>query len=182
MILPLAFPAVVAGSIFTFSLTLGDYITPELVSSTQFIGNVIYNNVGVANNLPFAAAYSFVPIVDHGRLSPRGASPQGVRVPLMTESRVTRLLLRLGTAATLVFIYLPLVGGRALRVQRERDPEVADRELTAPSGSPSPSTIEKVRDALLLSVKAASARPRSRSCSERSPRWRSPATASSGAR
>ena len=40
MILPLAFPAVVAGSIFTFSLTLGDYITPRLVSNDQFIGNV----------------------------------------------------------------------------------------------------------------------------------------------
>jgi putative spermidine/putrescine transport system permease protein len=60
--LPLAFPAVVAGSIFTFSLTLGDYITPEVVSSKQFIGNVIYDNIGVANNLPFAAAYAFVPI------------------------------------------------------------------------------------------------------------------------
>jgi putative spermidine/putrescine transport system permease protein len=63
VVLPLAFPAVVAGSIFTFSLTLGDYITPEVVSSEQFIGNVIYDNIGVANNLPFAAAYAFVPIV-----------------------------------------------------------------------------------------------------------------------
>ena len=52
------FPAVVAGSIFTFSLTLGDYITPQLVSSTQFIGNVVYANVGVANNLPLAAAFA----------------------------------------------------------------------------------------------------------------------------
>ena len=42
MILPLALPGVVAGSIFTFSLTLGDYITPILVGSAQFIGNVIY--------------------------------------------------------------------------------------------------------------------------------------------
>ena len=62
VVLPLVFPALVAGSIFTFSLTLGDYITPEVVSSTQFIGNVIYDNVGVANNLPLAAAYAFVPI------------------------------------------------------------------------------------------------------------------------
>ena len=46
MILPLALPAVVAGSIFTFSLTLGDYITPTLVSNTQFIGNVVYDLVG----------------------------------------------------------------------------------------------------------------------------------------
>jgi putative spermidine/putrescine transport system permease protein len=62
VVLPLAMPAVVAGSIFTFSLTLGDYITPQLVSSTQFIGNVVYANVGVANNLPLAAAFATVPV------------------------------------------------------------------------------------------------------------------------
>jgi putative spermidine/putrescine transport system permease protein len=63
VVLPLALPAVVAGSIFTFSLTLGDFITPQLVSSTQFIGNVVYNNVGTANNLPLAAAFATVPVV-----------------------------------------------------------------------------------------------------------------------
>ena len=63
VVLPLALPAVVAGSIFTFSLTLGDYIVPQLVSSTQFIGNVVYANVGVANNLPLAAAFATVPVV-----------------------------------------------------------------------------------------------------------------------
>jgi putative spermidine/putrescine transport system permease protein len=63
VILPLAFPAIVAGSIFTFSLTLGDYITPQLVSSTQFIGNVVYANVGVANNLPLASAFALVPVL-----------------------------------------------------------------------------------------------------------------------
>jgi putative spermidine/putrescine transport system permease protein len=63
VILPLALPAVVAGSIFTFSLSLGDYIAPSLVSSTQFIGNVVYANVGVANNLPLAAAFATVPVV-----------------------------------------------------------------------------------------------------------------------
>jgi putative spermidine/putrescine transport system permease protein len=61
VILPLAFPAVVAGSIFTFALTLGDYITPKLVSNDQFIGNVIFNNI--TNNLPFASALALVPIV-----------------------------------------------------------------------------------------------------------------------
>ena len=61
VILPLSFPAVVAGSIFTFSLTLGDYITPRLVSNEQFIGNVIFNNI--ANNQPLAAALALVPIV-----------------------------------------------------------------------------------------------------------------------
>jgi putative spermidine/putrescine transport system permease protein len=63
VILPLALPAVAAGSIFTFALTLGDYIAPQLVSSTQFIGNVVYTNVGVANNLPLAAAFATVPVV-----------------------------------------------------------------------------------------------------------------------
>ncbi len=62
VVLPLAFPAVVAGSIFTFSLTLGDYIVPQLVSSKQFIGNVVFANVGVANNLPLAAAFATVPV------------------------------------------------------------------------------------------------------------------------
>ena len=47
---------------FAFSLTLGDYIAPELVGNTQFIGNVIYDNVGVAGNIPLAAAYAMVPL------------------------------------------------------------------------------------------------------------------------
>jgi putative spermidine/putrescine transport system permease protein len=61
VILPLAFPAVVAGSIFTFSLTLGDFITPQLVGGgTQFIGNVIFSNI--TNNQPLASAFAMVPI------------------------------------------------------------------------------------------------------------------------
>jgi putative spermidine/putrescine transport system permease protein len=63
VILPLAFPAVVAGSIFTFSLTMGDYITPQLVSATQFLGNVVQREVGVSNNLPLAAALATIPIL-----------------------------------------------------------------------------------------------------------------------
>jgi putative spermidine/putrescine transport system permease protein len=59
---PLILPGIAAGSIFAFSLTLGDYITPELVGNTQFIGNVIYDNVGVAGNTPLAAAFALVPI------------------------------------------------------------------------------------------------------------------------
>jgi putative spermidine/putrescine transport system permease protein len=61
VILPLSFPAVVAGSIFTFSLTLGDYIAPKLVSNEQFIGTSIYDSI--TNNQPFAAAFALVPIV-----------------------------------------------------------------------------------------------------------------------
>jgi len=61
VIFPLALPAVIAGSIFTFSLTLGDYITPTLVSNTKFIGNVVYDYAG-AGNQPLAAAYAMVPV------------------------------------------------------------------------------------------------------------------------
>jgi putative spermidine/putrescine transport system permease protein len=67
VILPLALPGVVAGTIFTFSLTLGDYITPILVGNTQFIGNVVYRNVlGLSYDLPFAAAYAMVPLAVMG--------------------------------------------------------------------------------------------------------------------
>jgi putative spermidine/putrescine transport system permease protein len=62
IVLPLAFPGLVAGSIFTFSLTLGDYITPTLFSADQFIGNVVYGHVGVSGNIPFAAAYATIPV------------------------------------------------------------------------------------------------------------------------
>ena len=64
VILPLALPGLVAGSIFTFSLTLGDYITPVLIggASSQFIGNVVYDSVNGAGNLPFAAAFAVVPL------------------------------------------------------------------------------------------------------------------------
>ncbi|MBX3610835.1 MAG: ABC transporter permease [Hydrogenophaga sp.] len=64
VIFPLAMPGIAAGSIFTFSLTLGDYIIPQVIGdSTLFIGQVVYRQQGVAGNLPFAAAFSLVPIV-----------------------------------------------------------------------------------------------------------------------
>ena len=64
VILPLALPGIAAGSIFTFSLTLGDYIIPQVIGdSTRYIGQVVYMQQGVAGNLPFAAAFSLVPIV-----------------------------------------------------------------------------------------------------------------------
>jgi putative spermidine/putrescine transport system permease protein len=62
VILPLVLPALAAGSIFTFSLTLGDYITPGLVSNNQFIGNVVFEQQGVSGNLPLAAAFALVPV------------------------------------------------------------------------------------------------------------------------
>jgi putative spermidine/putrescine transport system permease protein len=64
VVLPMAFPALVAGSIFTFSLSLGDYIAVRIVGgASQLIGTVVYDNVGVANNLPFAAAMATIPVV-----------------------------------------------------------------------------------------------------------------------
>ena len=65
ILMPMILPGVVAGSIFTFSLTLGDYITPLLVGGTSanFMGNIIYSNIGIANNVPFAAAMALVPVV-----------------------------------------------------------------------------------------------------------------------
>lgn len=68
VIVPLALPGVAAGSIFTFSLTLGDYVTPLLVGGpgSDFIGNVVYSNVGVSNNIPFAAAFAILPVLVMG--------------------------------------------------------------------------------------------------------------------
>ena len=63
VVFPLILPGIVAGSIFAFALTLGDYIVVQLVGNTRFIGNVIYDNVGVAGNMPFAAAFAIIPVV-----------------------------------------------------------------------------------------------------------------------
>ena len=106
---PLAFPAIVAGSIFTFWLTLGDYIAPGLITSEQFIGTVIYGVRGAA--LPVAAAFSMVPIVvvTVYLLVARSCGPSSaVRAPDGRDT-FTRFLRRLGELVTLAFIYLPLV-------------------------------------------------------------------------
>jgi putative spermidine/putrescine transport system permease protein len=67
VLLPLAFPGVIAGSIFTFSLTLGDYIIPQIVgSSRRFIGQAVYQYQGTAGNIPLAAAFAVVPIAIMG--------------------------------------------------------------------------------------------------------------------
>jgi putative spermidine/putrescine transport system permease protein len=64
VILPLALPGIIAGSIFTFSLTLGDYIIPGIIGSSRlFIGQAVYTQQGTAGNIPLAAAFSVVPIV-----------------------------------------------------------------------------------------------------------------------
>jgi ABC-type spermidine/putrescine transport system permease subunit I len=64
VVLPILVPSIFAGSIFTFSLSLGDYITVQIVGGkTQLIGNLVYANVGAANNLPFAAAIATIPVL-----------------------------------------------------------------------------------------------------------------------
>lgn len=63
VVLPLAMPAIIAGTIFSFSLSLGDYITVNIVGgASQMLGNLVYTNVGAANNLPLAAAIALIPI------------------------------------------------------------------------------------------------------------------------
>jgi putative spermidine/putrescine transport system permease protein len=64
VVLPMIVPAIVAGSIFSFSLTLGDYITVNIVGgANQMLGNLVYTNVGTANNLPLAAAIALIPVL-----------------------------------------------------------------------------------------------------------------------
>ena len=77
VLLPLALPGVIAGSIFTFSLTLGDYIIPQIVgTSARMIGQAVYQFQGTAGNIPLAAAFAVVPIVIMG-LYLWGAKRQG---------------------------------------------------------------------------------------------------------
>jgi len=64
VVLPTIVPAVVAGSIFTFSLSLGDYITVQIVGGkSQLLGNVVYANIGTGGNVPFAAAVAAIPVI-----------------------------------------------------------------------------------------------------------------------
>ena len=111
VILPLALPGVVAGSIFTFSLTLGDYITPSLVGgpSSQFIGNVVYDSVNGAGNLPFGAAFAVVPVLDHGRLPRHRPTPRRLRRAVDGEPRAPASRSASGSALVLAFLYIPIV-------------------------------------------------------------------------
>ncbi|MFC9558980.1 ABC transporter permease [Agromyces sp. NPDC056965] len=64
VVFPLVLPAIIAGTIFSFALSLGDYITVNIVGgASQMLGNLVYTNVGAANNLPLAAAIALIPIV-----------------------------------------------------------------------------------------------------------------------
>ena len=107
VILPLALPGIVAGSIFTFSLTLGDYITPTLVggASSSFIGNVVYNTASaLANNLPFAAAFAIDPAARHGHLPAARAPARRVRGALSGEPRARASRSAVWTSLVVLFL------------------------------------------------------------------------------
>ena len=118
VILPLALPGIVAGSIFTFSLTLGDYITPVLVGGVveQFIGNVVYDSVNGAGNLPFAAAFAVVPLVVMG-VYLLIARRLGAFEALCSGKPLTRIALGVWVALVLAFLYVPILRHLPLRVQ-----------------------------------------------------------------
>ena len=111
VILPLALPGVVAGSIFTFSLTLGDYITPLLVggASSQFIGNVVYAaSTAVANNCRSPRRTPPCPLAIMAHLPVDRAQARRVRGALMESTAAPGRAARL-VALVLLFLYVPLV-------------------------------------------------------------------------
>ena len=108
VIFPLALPGIIAGSIFTFSLTLGDYIVPTIVGNSRLmIGQAVYTLQGTAGNIPLAAAFTVVPMVIMGILSVGGEAHGGVRCPL-SQTATTPLGLRIAAIAGLLFLHLPL--------------------------------------------------------------------------
>ena len=87
VVVPLLKPAIIAGSIFTFALSLGDYISVDIVGgTTQMIGNVVFRNFG-ANNIPFAAALATIPIAVMVIYLARGPSHRRVGQPVMRTLR-----------------------------------------------------------------------------------------------
>ena len=112
VVAPLAFPAVVAGAIFTFSLSLGDYIAVQIVGGkSQLLGNLIQGNAGAANNLPLAAALAAVPIVI--MVVFLLARPPHRRPGQPVSTHAPRRGARAGLAAFMVlglaFVYVPLL-------------------------------------------------------------------------
>ena len=91
VIFPLALPGIVAGSIFTFSLTLGDYIIPQIIGTSRlFIGQAVYAQQGTAGNIPLAAAFTVVPIVIMGFYLWARQTHGGVRCALTAPSAAAR--------------------------------------------------------------------------------------------
>ena len=111
VLLPLILPGIVAGSIFTFSLTLGDFITPTLVggANSTFIGNVVYQEVGISNNVPFAAAFATVPLAVMGVYLLRRAAAGSVRGAVIGTSGLSRIAFGVWAALIMLFLFFPIV-------------------------------------------------------------------------
>ena len=152
VIFPLAFPAVVAGSIFTFSLTLGDYITPKLVSNSQFIGNTISNSI--TSDRPFAGgALAMVQIVFMIAYL-AVARKLGAFEHVTRRTRRARALLRTAVGLGLAFIYVPLIviviySFNSSKILKSRPPPGWTTEWFTKAFES-----ESVREALLTSAKA----------------------------
>ena len=133
VVLPLVLPALVAGSIFTFSLTLGDYITPSLVSSNQFIGNVVFEQQGVAGQPAARGGVRPRP----GRRSWRStcSSPAGSARSRRCDGAWLAAARLIRRARVLAFLYLPLAIIVLYAFNAERDPGLADPAVHARSGS-----------------------------------------------
>ena len=128
VVLPMIVPSLVAGSIFTFSLSLGDYITVQIVGGkTQLIGNLVYANIGAANNLPFAAALATIPVSSWSATCWRAAhrsAGRAVTRPLPARRWLLRIAMVLGLGA-----HLRAAGRRAAQlVQRRPDVRLAAAE------------------------------------------------------
>ena len=114
VVLPLLWPAIIAGTIFSFSLSLGDYITVNIVGgANQMLGNLVYTNVGAANNLPLAAAIALIPIVIIFGYLAVGAAHRRARTTSRRLACVSSRPRASSWAASprliLVVIYLPLL-------------------------------------------------------------------------
>ncbi len=108
VLLPLALPGIVAGSIFTFSLTLGDFITPLLIGGgkNHFIGNVVESFIGVNSNIPFAAAFATIPVLVMALYLIDRAQARRLRGAVI-ETQGARIGLRVWTVGVVVFLWIP---------------------------------------------------------------------------
>ena len=182
VILPLAFPAVVAGSIFTFSLTLGDYITPRLVSNTQFIGNVVYqqHHQQPAARRRRSRCVPIVVMVVYLLVARRlGAFEHLYDAALARLAESRSAIARRGDLA---FIYIPLIVIAIYAFNSSSRPRVAAAEPHARTGSRRRSRTGRARRVGHLAEGRRRRDRASRWSSGRWPRSRSPATGSSGAR
>ena len=132
VLFPLALPGIVAGSIFTFSLTLGDYIIPQIIGNSQlFIGKAVYAHQGTAGNIPLAAAFTVVPIVVMGFYLWGAKNMGSVRCALTASPPRSRS--KIAAAAGLAFLHLPILLDLRLRLHhRGEELPVAAARLDHP--------------------------------------------------